>query len=123
GPHRGALGPVKYAKLNTRLVRGERHGAAKCIHLFHQMALPYSSDGWIAGHLAECVDIVCKQQRSSTHARSRQCGFCTGVASADYDYIKLFWVNHLEAKKEQVNAALYFPPSLCEKSFGLRLGV
>ncbi|MNQ86220.1 hypothetical protein D3C85_1014080 [compost metagenome] len=47
-----ALGTVKNAELNTRLVRSQSHRATQGVDFFDQMALADPSDGGVARHLA-----------------------------------------------------------------------
>ena len=53
---------IQGAELDTRTVRGMTHGPAQRIDLLDQMALADTPDGRVAGHLAQCLDVVRQQQ-------------------------------------------------------------
>ena len=58
GSNRGPLAGIENAKLNTRLVGGQRHDAAQRIHFLDQMPLANPANGRVAGHLTQGVKIV-----------------------------------------------------------------
>ena len=61
GAHGGPLAGIEGAKLNARLVRGQRHGAAQGVDLLDQMSLADAADRGVAAHLPQRLDIVGQQ--------------------------------------------------------------
>src|SRR5690606_20880026 len=87
-PHRRTLAAVEYPELNATAIGSSGHGAAQSINLFHQVALADTTDGWVAGHLPQGLDIVRDQQSTHAHARCSQGSFSAGMAATDdYDVI------------------------------------
>ena len=83
GTDRRPLAAVQYPELDTSLVGGFCHGAAQCVDFLHQMALANTANGRVTGHLAQGLNVVGQQQGLRTHARSRQCGFGTGMTTTN----------------------------------------
>jgi hypothetical protein len=50
------------------------------------MTFSDSPNGGIAGHLAERLDVVRKQQSTGPRTGRRQSGFRTGMAATDYNH-------------------------------------
>ena len=86
--HRGTFASVQNAKLDTRLVSGQRHFTAQCIDFPDQVALADAANSRITGHLSEGIDAVRQQQGIDTHARSRKRGFGTRMPAADHNHIE-----------------------------------
>ena len=72
GPNGRALGAVEDPKLDPRLVRGDRHGAAQRIDFLDQVPLADAADRRVAAHLAQRLDVVREQQRLAAHACRRR---------------------------------------------------
>jgi hypothetical protein len=87
-PNGRTFARIQDAELNSCVVRGGRHYAAKRIYFLDQMPFSNPADGWIAGHLPKRFDVVGKQQRAATRPCGSQGGFRTGVSTADHDYIE-----------------------------------
>ena len=101
-----ALAQVQHPVLDARAIGRLRHLAAERVELAHEMALPRTADGGIAGHIADRVQIDRKHDGLQPHPRAGQPGLDPGVARADHGYI--------------VPASVKFhtdPP--CSTSFGL----
>ena len=88
GAHRRSLAGIQGAKLDARLVRRQRHGAAERIDFLDQMALADAADGRVAAHLPERLDVVGEQQRAPAHARGRERRLGAGMAAADHDHVE-----------------------------------
>ena len=58
GPYCWPLASIENTKLDSSLIGCERHFAAECIYLLDQMTLSDTTDGRVAGHLSERIDIV-----------------------------------------------------------------
>jgi hypothetical protein len=85
--HGRPLARIEGSELDSGLVRGQRHGPAKCIDFLHQMPLADAADRRIARHLTQRFDVVRQQQRTRTGARGNQRGFGTGMAATDDDHV------------------------------------
>ncbi|CFV97220.1 Uncharacterised protein [Bordetella pertussis] len=88
GTYRWPLGAVENTELDTCLVGGDSHRAAQRIDFLDQMTLAYPPDGGIAGHLAQGLDIVGKQQCLCAGAGCSQGCLRTGVTATNDDHIK-----------------------------------
>ena len=56
-----AFARIEDAKLNPRVIGSRRHYAAESIYFLNQMPFSNPSNGRIAGHLPERIDIMGKQ--------------------------------------------------------------
>ena len=84
-----SLATVQDPELDSRTIRRPRHGAAEGIDFAHQVAFSDTTDGGIAGHLADGIEGVREQQRTTAHARCGKAGFGARVATADDDNVVL----------------------------------
>lgn len=72
------------------------------------MPLSNASDGWIAGHLAERIDAVGKQERTPAHSGSSKRRLGAGVATAYDNHIEsIRMVHHQEVEQR----ATIIPPA------------
>jgi hypothetical protein len=74
--------------VDAGVIGGTRHEAAKCIDFPDEVALADTTDGGIAAHLTERLDVVSQQQGAGTQACRGQRGLGSGMPAADNDYIK-----------------------------------
>src|SRR5262249_23470645 len=88
-PNRGTLRGIEDPKLDTRLVRGDRHGAAERIYLFDEVSFSNTPDRRIAGHLTEGLEIVGQQQGLATGPGRGERRLGAGVTAADHDDVEL----------------------------------
>ena len=90
---RGALAAVEVRNWMPPFVRGQRHGTAQRIHLFHQMVLPMPP---MLGLQLICprVSMLWVSSRFAAHAGSGQGGLGACMATADNDHIKFLGVQH-----------------------------
>ncbi len=58
GTNAWALSRIQDSKLNGRRIGIQSHDSAQGIDLTDHVAFPQPADGWIAGHLTECVEIL-----------------------------------------------------------------
>ena len=56
--HGGAFGTVQNAELDTTDIGGQRHRTAHGIYFLDQMALADATDGRVARHLTQCLNVV-----------------------------------------------------------------
>ena len=89
GSNGGTFAQVQHPKLNTRAVRGLRHGATKGVNLAHQMTFADAPDGRITGHLTQRIHRVGEQQSGTAHTRGGQRRFDAGVTTTDHNQVKL----------------------------------
>ncbi|ALP39796.1 hypothetical protein WL1483_377 [Aeromonas schubertii] len=78
------------------MIDGARHDPAQCIDLFNQMSFSDPTDGRVARHMPQRIDIVGQQQGVHPHTSRCRGRFGTGVTATDDDHIKLFMVLHLD---------------------------
>ncbi len=83
GTHRRPLAAVQHPELDAGAVGGPRHGATERVDFLDQVALADPADGRITGHLAQRLNVVGQQQGLAAHARGRQRGLGTGVATTN----------------------------------------
>ena len=95
GAYRRPLGAVENAELDAALVRGQRHRAAKRVHLFDQMALADAADRRVAGHLTQGLDVVGEQQGLAAHPGRGQRSLGAGMAATDDDDVEFLGVQHV----------------------------
>ena len=94
GAHGRAFAGIENTELDARLVRGQRHGTAQRVHFLDQVPLADATDGRVAAHLSQRLDVVAQQQRLATHAGGRQRSLSSGMAAANDDDIEFLWVEH-----------------------------
>ncbi len=87
--HRRAFAGVERAELDARLVDGEGHDTAEGVDFFDQMPLADTTDGWIAGHLADGIEVLGEQKCAHAETGGRSSRFRPGVTTANDDDIKL----------------------------------
>lgn len=88
GANGWALAAVEDTELDATLVGSSGHGTTKCIDFLDQVALADPTDGRVAAHLAEGLDIVGEQQGLHAHACCSQGCFGTGMTATDHDHVK-----------------------------------
>jgi hypothetical protein len=93
-PHCGTFARVQDPELNTATIGRQRHRAAECVDFLDQMTFADAADRRVAGHLAECFDIVCQQQRFAAEPSGSQTRLGAGMAAADHDDIETLRVIH-----------------------------
>jgi hypothetical protein len=85
--HGRSLAAVEEPELDTRGVRDAPHEAVKGVDLADKVALAKSSDGRVARHLADGLELMGKKERLCPKARGRRRRFAACVSAADYHYI------------------------------------
>jgi hypothetical protein len=83
-----AFSGIQASELNAALINRTTHLSTKGINLAHKMSLADAADRWIAGHLADVVQIDRENQGAAAQTGSSQSGFDTGVTSTNYDNVK-----------------------------------
>jgi len=89
-PDGGALGSVEHSELNPSPIGRATHDAAECVHFAHDGTLGNPADGRIARHLANGLEVLGDEQRARAESSGKRRRFCSGVATADHDYIEAF---------------------------------
>ena len=87
GTHGRSLTAVKHTPLNTGFIGRTRHGTAKGIDFFHQMAFTDTTNGRVAGHHADGVGIVGQQQGFCAGTGSRQRSLCARMSTAYHNHV------------------------------------
>ena len=98
GAHRRALAGVEHAELDTAFIGGAGHGPAEGVDFPHQVALADATDGRVAAHLAQSLDIVRQQHGVHAHAGGRQSRFGAGVAATNHQNAESLGVIHSQAR-------------------------
>ena len=86
-PDGRAFSGVQHPELESGHVRVLAHLAAEGINLAGEMALGQATDGRVAGHLADGIEIDGEQERLATHACGGERGLHAGVACSHHDHI------------------------------------
>ena len=81
------LRAVQHSELNPGRIGIDPHGAAESIDFAHDVTLCQSTNGRITGHLADCVQVLTKQQRLGAKAGRRQGRLNSGVAGTHHNDI------------------------------------
>jgi len=85
---------IQGAELDSGGVDIFRHLAAQSVDLFHQLAFSQTTDGRVAGHLRDGVQIDGENERRVIHPRRCESRLTASVASADNDNIVFFVVEY-----------------------------
>ena len=75
---------IQHPELDARGVRVQPHHAAERIDFSHHMALGESANGWIAGHLADGIGILGKNEGFAAQSGGSHCRFDPRMTGADY---------------------------------------
>jgi hypothetical protein len=92
GSNSRSLSPVQESELDTGLIDAPGHLPAQGIDLTHELSLGQATDGRVAGHLGNRIEIRGKQQGAQTDPCSSQRRFAPGVPRPDHDHIVCFRV-------------------------------
>jgi hypothetical protein len=87
-------GTIEQAKLNSGAIDNAAHYSAKRIDLPHEVSFRNSTDGGIAGHLPNEIEVQRDQSGFGAEARRSRRRFTARVAGADHDYIEYFIKRH-----------------------------
>ena len=94
GPDGGATRSIQEAELDADGVGDFAHDAAEGINFANQVALGDASDGGVAGHLRDEIDVEGVEGGPESHAGAGNGGFASGVPGADDDYVEMFGEGH-----------------------------
>src|SRR4029077_16169190 len=94
-PDGGTAGGVQQAELNADGVGDFAHNAAEGVDFADQVALGDATDGRIAGHLCDEVDVQGVESSPQAHAGGGHGGLASGVSSTDDDDVELFGELHV----------------------------
>jgi len=82
-----AFATIQQLELYSRLVDVLGHLTAQGIDLSYELPFCYSTDGRVAGHFRDAVEINCEKERVHSHASSRKSCFTSGMSSANNNYV------------------------------------
>ena len=85
GTDAGAFGAVEHSELDGGGVGIEAHRAAEGVYFADDVSLGQTTDGRVAGHLGNGVQVLREHSRPATHAGGGKGGFHAGMASPDDD--------------------------------------
>ncbi len=80
--------PVEEAKLKACFIGQKAHQASQRVDLPDKVALGQASDGRIAGHLGNCLEVDGDQAGFEAHGADRGGGLAAGMAGPDHDDIE-----------------------------------
>ena len=98
--HRGAFAPVEHSELDTGGVNRFPHQAAQSIDLAHDLAFGHATNGRIARHLSDGIEIGGQQSGLGSDASRRGSGFRSGVSCANHDHVVLIAVTHWVVRRK-----------------------
>jgi len=87
--HRRPLGRVQHAELDAGRVGHPGHLAAERVDLADELPLGQPSDGRVAAHQRDRVQIHREQQRACAHSGGGQGRLASGVARAHDDDVEV----------------------------------
>jgi len=94
GPNGGAARCVQQAELDSDGVGDFAHDAAEGVDFADQMAFGDASDGRVAGHLRDEINVQSVERGLEAHAGAGNGGFASGVSGADDDHVEMFGELH-----------------------------
>ena len=94
-PDRRALAAVEHPVLDARAVGRAAHLAAQRVELADKVALARAADGWVAGHVADRVEVDGKDRRLQPQPRGGERRLDPGVPRADHGDIQFSRVKFL----------------------------
>src|SRR3546814_1835856 len=77
---------VEHAELDAGRIDGAAHHAVERIDLAHQVAFRQATDGRVARHLADGLDLVGQQQGTGAEPRRGSRGFAAGMAARSEEH-------------------------------------
>ena len=105
GPDGRAAGGVQKAELDSYGVGDFAHDSAEGVDFADQVAFGDASDGGVARHLRDEIDVEGVKGSLESHAGAGYGGFAAGVSGADDDDVEMFSELHvafiLQAGKEK----------------------
>ncbi len=93
GSGAGTFACIEHAPLDGSGISIECHGSAKGVDLSDHVSLGEATDGGVAAHLADGVEILRKHGNLTSHARSSKGGLDACVPGPDHENIVFFWIN------------------------------
>ena len=98
---------IQHTELNAGLVYGPPHQTIQRIYFPHQLALAQPANSRITGHFPYFIGGVRNQGGAGAHTCRRPCRLCTGMAAANYNYIKILAHNPAAIPANPYKLALY----------------
>jgi hypothetical protein len=80
--------PVQKAKMDSRLIGQSSHEPSEGIYFPHQMTFGQPSDGRIAGHLGDRLEVERDQAGFEAHPSRGVSGLASRMAGSDDDHIE-----------------------------------
>lgn len=89
--------------MNSRMINRGCHDSTQGIDFLDDMPLANTPYCWIAGHLANGLDVVGNQQGTGAHTGRCECRLDTGMSSTNHDHVELFGKIHDSFRRYQGN--------------------
>jgi hypothetical protein len=86
--HRWSLSAVEKSKLNCCTVDCKTHGPAQGINLANDLPFGYASDGGVAAHLGDGVEVACEQSSFRAHSGGGEGCLHPRVPGSDHNDVK-----------------------------------
>ena len=87
-----SLSGIEHPKLDSRGVGILRHKTAEGIDLAYHVPLGQTPNGWVAGHLANGVEILGHHTNRRTYSGRSECRFNAAVACTDDQHVVVFGI-------------------------------
>jgi hypothetical protein len=91
----GALVDVKDSELNPCGISINGHDSTQSINLAHHVPLRQTANGWVAGHLADSIEVLREESRLGTQACGGKCGLDASMSSAYNEDIVMFRISKM----------------------------
>jgi hypothetical protein len=85
--HGWTFAGVEQAELESRTIGRSRHFSPERVDLSDDVTLARATDGGIARHVTDAVEVWRKDERRASGPRSRERGFASSMSGADDDHV------------------------------------
>lgn len=89
---RGSFAGVEHAKLDAGCIGVEAHGTSESVDLADHVALGKPTDGGVARHGADSVEVLSEDGDTATEPGCGEGGFDPGMAGSDDENVVVFWI-------------------------------
>src|SRR5205807_2935047 len=96
-PDSRSAGSIEQAELDADRVGDLAHDAAKRVHFTDEMSFGDASDGGIAGHLRNQINVQRVERGLQSHAPAGYSSLAAGMSSTDHDDVELLAEFHLSS--------------------------
>ncbi len=112
---------VEQAELEGRPIGRSRHFASERVDLSDDVALARATDGRIARHVTDAVEVWREDERRASGPRSRERGFASSMSGADDDHVIAWPGKRTHVHREEYTDSL-FRETTCRADTKVRHG-